>query len=110
MHLFVKFEPIFYKMHPLTSFCTHRGQNEPIRILYPFHQLLSKNTAEKDTFSAVFFYPSRKLGISSPQGVYHHRRCIPLRLDDIQHCVLVIYNLHKNDDTQSLYLDFGNIL
>ena len=25
-----------------------------------------KNTAEKDTFSAVFFYPSRRLGISSP--------------------------------------------
>ena len=24
-------------------------------------------------------------------GVYHHRRCIPLRLDDIQHCVLMIY-------------------
>ena len=23
-----------------------------------------KNTAEKDTFSAVFFYPSRRLGIS----------------------------------------------
>ena len=30
-----------------------------------------KNTAEWYT-SAVFFYPSRRLGISSPQGVYHH--------------------------------------
>ena len=25
-------------------------------------------------------------------GVYHHRRCILLRLDEIQHCVLMIYN------------------
>ena len=29
-----------------------------------------KNTAEKDTFSAVFFYPSRRLGISSPHEVW----------------------------------------
>ena len=61
-----------------------------------------KNTAEKDTFSAVFFYPSRRLGISSPHevwwissalwAVYHHASaCIFLRLDDIQHYVLVIY-------------------
>ena len=65
MHLFVKFEPIFCKKSEPVL------QNEPVRILYPFHQLLSKNTAEKDTFSAVFFYPSRRLGISSPLGVYH---------------------------------------
>ena len=111
----VKFEPIFYEMHPLTLFCTHRGQNAPIRILYPFHQLLSKNTAEKDTFSAVFFYPSRRLGISSPQGVYHHctkcgvyhhRRCIPLRLDDIQNFVLMICNFCEIDDIQGSRLDF----
>ena len=53
-----------------------------------------KNTAENDTFSAVFFYPSRRLGISSPHevwwissalwAVYHHASaCIFLRLDDI---------------------------
>ena len=61
-----------------------------------------KNTAEKDTFSAVFFYPSRRLGISSPHeawwissalwAVYHHASaCIFLRLDETQHLVLMIY-------------------
>ena len=47
----------------------------------------------------LLFYPSRRLGISSrfsvyiiAVGVYHHRRCILLRLDEIQHCVLMIYN------------------
>ena len=46
-----------------------------------------------------FFYPSRRLGISSrfsvyiiAVGVYHHRRCILLRLDEMQHFVLMIYN------------------
>ena len=63
-----------------------------------------KNTAEKDTFSAVFFYPSHRLGISSrrSRGYHQGRRAAlvshqPLwgwifqRLDDIQHFVLVIY-------------------
>ena len=70
-----------------------------------------KNTAEKDAFSAVFFYPSRRLGIdarrlanpslrslhhrtkcgvyhhalacisSALRAAYHHRRCISLRID-----------------------------
>ena len=59
-----------------------------------------KNTAEKDTFSAVFFYPSRRLSISSPHEVWwissalwavsHHApACIFLRLDDIQGCALI---------------------
>ena len=47
----------------------------------------------------VFVYPSRRLGISSDFGLYlitvgvsHHAlACIHLRLDDIQHVVLVIY-------------------
>jgi hypothetical protein len=47
----------------------------------------------------VFSYPSRRLGISSDfslylitEGAYHHAlACISLRLDDIQHFVLVIY-------------------
>ena len=47
----------------------------------------------------VFSYPSRRLGISSDFGLYlitvgvsHHAlACIHLRLDDIQHVVLVIY-------------------
>ena len=47
-------------------------KNAPIIKRYQNFRLLTKNTAEKDTFSAVFFYPSRRLGISSPQGVYHH--------------------------------------
>ena len=48
---------------------------------------------------SVFFYPSRRLGISSDfglylitEGAYHHAlACINLRLDYIQHSVLVIY-------------------
>ena len=76
-----------------------------------------KNTAEKDTFSAVFFYPSRRLGISSPHevwwissalwAVYHHRRGIPLRLDDIQNFVLMICNSFGIDDIQGYRLDFN---
>ena len=69
----VKLEPIFCKKVNLFSIKSELIlQNEPIRILYPFRSPFTKNTAEKDTFSAVFFYPSRRLGISSPQGVYHH--------------------------------------
>ena len=54
----------------------------------------TKNTAEKDTFSAVFFYPLRKQWhIISPFGAVSHHApaCIFLRLDDIQHFVLMIY-------------------
>ena len=46
-----------------------------------------------------FFIQAAYLGISSrfsvyiiAVGVYHHRRCILLRLDEIQHYVLMIYN------------------
>ncbi len=39
---------------------------------------------ENDTFSIVFFIHCESNGISSPLGVYHHRRCIPLRLDDVE--------------------------
>ena len=77
-----------------------------------------KNTAEKDTFSAVFFYPSRRLGISSPHevwwissalwAVYHHAStCIFLRLDDIQNFVLMICNFCEIDDIQGSRLDFN---
>ena len=64
-----------------------------------------------------FFYPSRRLGISSPHevwwissalwAVYHHRRCIPLRLDDIQNFVLMICNFCEIDDIQGSRLDFN---
>ena len=104
MHPFVKFEPIL--------------QNEPIRILYPFYSPFTKNTAEKDRFSTVFFYPSRRLGISSPHevwwissalwAVYHHASaCIFLRLDDIQNFVLMICNFCEIDDIQGSRLDFS---
>ena len=70
-----------------------------------------KNTAENDMFSAVFFYPSRRLGISSPHevwwissalwAVYHHASaCIFLRLDDMQNFVLMICNFFEIDDMQ----------
>ena len=36
----------------------------------------TKKTMETDTFSIVFFIHCESNGISSPLGVYHHRRCI----------------------------------
>ena len=39
-------------------------------------------------------------------AVYHHRRCIPLRLDDIQNFVLMICNFYEIDDIQGYRLDF----
>ena len=69
-------------------------------------------------FSAVFFYPSRRLGISSPHevwwissalwAVYHHASaCIFLRLDDMQNSVLMICNFCEIDDIQGCCLDFN---
>ena len=57
LNLSLNLNPFSKKSEPIL-------QNEPIRILYPFHSPFTKNTAEKNTFSAVFFYPSRRLGIS----------------------------------------------
>ena len=78
-------------------FLSHRLRPPPHnRSLVRVQQGEPKNTHSKE---CVFFYPSRRLGISSrfsvyiiAVGVYHHRRCILLRLDEIQHCVLMIYN------------------
>ena len=63
------------------------------------------------TKSSFFVYPSRRLGISSPREawcissrarcalVYHHApACICLRLDEIQHFVLMICNSSGIDD------------
>ncbi len=55
------------------------------------------------------FYPSRRLDISSDfslylitEGAYHHAlACIHLRLDEIQHFVLMIYNFFKIDDIRA---------
>ena len=62
------------------------------------------------TLFSVFFYPSRRLGIPSDFslhlitiGAYHHAlACIHLRLNDIQHSVLMIYNFFKIDDIHAL--------
>ena len=58
-----------------------------------------------------FSYPSRRLGISSrvsvyiiAVGVYHHRRCILLRLDEMQHFVLMICNSFGIDEIQGFAL------
>ena len=73
-----------------------------------------KNSA---SFTCRIFYPSRRLGISSRHSrVYHQRRhaafayhhasaCIPLRLDDIQPCELMICNFFEIDNMQGLRLD-----
>ena len=63
-----------------------------------FPSVPPKNTAEKDTFSAVFFYPSRRLGISSPHEVWWISSA-PAGLDIITHqrvsfCDLMIYKAH----------------
>ena len=66
---------------------------------------------KNEAFASFFFYPSRRLGISSrvsvyiiAVGVYHHRRCILLRLDDIQNFVLMICNPFGIDDIQGFAL------
>ena len=70
--------------------------------------------------SVFFFYPSRRLRISSPHivwcissahwAVYHHAlACICLRLDDMQHLVLVICNFFEIDDIQGYALIYMQI-
>ena len=68
------------------------------------------------TKSSFFFYPSRRLGISSPHkvrcissaplGLYliTRQRVFFLRLDEMQHCVLMIYNSFGIDDIQGFAL------
>ena len=68
------------------------------------------------TKSSFFFYPSRRLGISSPRvvrcissaplGLYiiTRQRAFPLRLDEMQHCVLMIYRRQAADDIQGFAL------
>ena len=74
---------------------------------------LPKNTAEKDIFSAVFFYPLRKQWyIITRKRASHHRRCIssaagciPFRNDDIQNFVLMICNSCGIDDIHGFRRD-----
>ena len=68
------------------------------------------------TKSSFFFYPSRRLGISSPHkvrcissaplGLYltTRQRVFFLRPDEMQHCVLMIYNSFGIDDIQGFAL------
>ena len=68
------------------------------------------------TKSSFFVYPSRRLGISSPHkvrcissaplGLYliTRQRVFFLRLDEMQHCVLMIYNSFGIDDIQGFAL------
>ena len=74
-----------------------------VRVLLPAPK---KNEAK----ASFFFYPSRRLGISSPHkvrrissaplGLYliTRQRAFFLRLDDIQHFVLMICNSYRIDD------------
>ena len=76
-------------------------------IAYPNPSLSAKKYHV--TFDLVFFYPSRRLGISSRDSVHLIKGvkhlCISsrisvhiLQLDDIQCFVLMIYNFFKIDD------------
>ena len=50
----------------------------------------SRHLDQKTTgFDLSFFYPSRRLGISSLLGAYHHRRCISSRIS-VYFCGLMI--------------------
>ena len=78
--------------------CRQAVRHQTLTLTLPGFESLhpsQKNTAEKYPFLQYFFYPSRRLGISSPHevwwissalwAVYHHASaCIFLRLDDIQ--------------------------
>ena len=55
-----------YHFGPLVKRLRHGPFTAVTWVRFPYGS--PKNTAEKDTFSAVFFYPSRRLGISSPQA------------------------------------------
>ena len=76
----------------LASHASNMGSN-PVRVTKKFRSLLRTE----------FFYPSRRLGISSRDsvyiiaaGVYHHAKRVCLRLDEIQHFVLMIYHSSRN--------------
>ena len=52
MHPFVKFEPIFCKkVNPFSKKSEPILQNEPIRILYPFHSPFTNKDYNFDTIS-----------------------------------------------------------
>ena len=71
------------------------GRVAPEKSLFPSQKRSNFCLSKVTSFfiqAAGLVYHHALACISSPQGVYHHRRCILLRLDEIQHCVLVIYN------------------
>ena len=81
----------------------HEGSNPPSS---------AKNKCRMEYILHLFFiqvadlvYHRRKAYIITLQRVYHHRRCIPLRLDDIQNFVLMICNFCEIDDIQGSRLD-----
>ena len=89
----------------------HKNSYQLFLIAHP--SVPPKNTAER--YSAVFFYPSRRLGISSRRSRGYHQSlwgcissrlaCMDLRLDDIQYFVSVICNSFGIDDIQGFRLD-----
>ena len=116
----MRFSQLSLKLNPFCKKSEPILQNEPIRILYPFHSPFTKNTAEKDTFSAVFFYPLRKQWYIIAVGVYHHRRCISSTVGCISFAMMIysseneICSLsngwyaisYEIDDIQGFRLDF----
>ena len=82
----------------------------------PYCPPFAKKNELLSTKSSFFFYPSRRLGISSPHkvrcissaplGLYliTRQRVFFLRLDEMQHCVLMICNSCGIDDMQGFAL------
>ena len=58
--------------------------------------------------AGLVYHHDAVVDIISPYGAVSHHApaCIPLRFDDMQHFVLVIYNFYEIDDMQGLRLDF----
>ncbi len=85
-------------------------------------QVLLPAPKKNEAIASFFFYPSRRLGISSRRSrEYHQGRraalvshhaiaCIFLRLDEIQHFVLMICNSYGIDDIHAfgVIISFAN--
>ena len=71
------------------------------------------SSKKNEAYASFFFYPSRRLSISSrasvyiiTEGVSHRAKRVFLRLDDIQHYVLMICNSFGIDDIHAFGVIF----
>jgi len=116
----MKTEMYFQAIQSPTINCVRQFNPKQKRRKYLFYRPFTTKRELLSTKSSLFVYPSRRLGISSRQrrGYHQGRRAalvshqplwgwILLRLDEIQHCVLMIYNSYGIGDIQGLRLDLS---